>query len=316
MLSRTADNLYWMSRYVERAENTARMLDVSYRMSLLPSAVDSAELHWRPIVQIAPDPEGFDETYGDLTPGKVIDYMSLDPKNPSSIYSSIALARENARAERTAVSSEMWESLNATWLEIQHLKSTDLKKWGFRSFFEWVKERSHLFRGVSVGTMFRDDPFHFIRLGTFLERADNTARLLDVKYHVLLPSTEKVGGSVDYFQWGALLRSVSAFRAYRKRYHDAIFPWKVAELLILDEDMPRSLHHCYTMLTATLNLLAADQRLECQRLAGQIYADLRFGKIDSIFRSGLHEFLMDFVARSNELTIQLQRDFMMSLALD
>ncbi len=316
MLSRTAENLYWMSRYVERAENTARMLDVSYRMSLLPSATGSEELHWRPIVQIAPEPWRFDDNYGSHNADKVIEYMSLDRDNPSSIYSSVALARENARAERTAVSSEMWESLNATWLEVQNLKIRDLKKWGYRSFFEWVKERSHLFRGVSVGTMFRDDAFHFIRLGTFLERADNTARLLDVKYHVLLPATDPVGGSVDYFQWGALLRSVSAFRAYRKRYHDAIFPWKVAELLILDEDMPRSLHHCYEMVTSTLDILAEGQRLECQRMAGQVYADLRFGKIDGIFKEGLHEFLMKFVGRSNDLTTQLQRDFMMSLALD
>jgi len=316
MLSRTAENLYWMSRAVERAENTARILDVSYRMSLLPSVAGQQELHWRPAVLIGPDVSAFDTKHSEANADSVIDYMVLDSENPSSILSLLAQARENARAERTAISSEMWESLNSTWLEVDGMRVRDLKKWGYREFFEWVKQRSHLFRGVTVGTMYRDDAFHFIRLGTFIERADNTARILDVKYHVLLPQTESIGGSVDYYQWGALLRSVSAFRAYRKAYADTIYPWRVAELLILNENMPRSLHACFEDVVSTLEMLAPNKKLECQRLAGELYSDLRYGHIDRIFNSGLHEFLMDFIWRNNALAGQIQHDFMMALAVE
>ena len=166
-----------------------------------------------------------------------------------------------------------------------------------------MKERSHLFRGVVFGTMLHDDAFRFIRLGTFIERADNTARILDVKYHVLLPETEQVGGYVDYYQWGALLRSVGAFRAYRRVYHDTVYPWRIAELLILRADMPRSLHHCYEVVIGTLDELAGKKQLECRRLAGQIYARLRYGRIDKIFQSGLHEFLIDFIASNSALGV-------------
>jgi uncharacterized alpha-E superfamily protein len=314
MLSRTAENLYWMSRTVERAENIARILDVSYRMAMLPSVAGEQELHWRPAVLIGPDVNDFEERYGAFEADKVIEYMVLDLSNPSSILSCIASARENARAERTAISSEMWESLNATYLEINGLKYRDLKRWGFRDFFEWVKERSHLFRGVSFGTMYQDEAFRFMRLGTFIERADNTARILDVKYHVLLPETEKVGGYVDYYQWGALLRSVSAFRAYRKAYHDTIYPWRVAQLLILDEKMPRSLHFCFENVLEALSSLSNTKRLECLRLAGEIHSSFRFGKIEKIFQEGLHEYLMGFVRRNNALTLEIQRDFMMQPA--
>ena len=217
--------------------------------------------------------------------------MALEPENAGSIWSLIRDARENARAQRSAISSEAWESLNSTWLQVQNLDFEGLKRWGYRDFFDWVKERSHLFRGVVFGTMLHDDAFRFIRLGTFIERADNTARILDVKYHVLLPEGEQVGGYVDYYQWGALLRSVGAFRAYRKVYHDTVYPWRIAELLILREDMPRSLHHCYGNLIGTLDELAGKKELECRSLAGQTYARLKYGRIDRIFRSGLHEFL-------------------------
>jgi len=162
--------------------------------------------------------------------------------------------------------------------------------------------------------MLHDDAFRFIRLGTFTERADNTARILDVKYHVLLPETEQVGGYVDYYQWGALLRSVGAFRAYRRVYHDTVYPWRIAELLILRADMPRSLHHCYEAIIGTLDELVGKKQLECRRLAGQIYARLRYGRIDKIFQSGLHEFLIDFIASNSALGVQLQDDFLMTSA--
>lgn len=312
MLSRSAENLYWMSRYIERAENAARLLEVSNRMALMPAAGSSASLLWRPAIEIGPDPDSFDRQFDEANQRNVVHYMVLDRDNPSSIYSCIRAARENARAERTRISSEMWEALNETWLAIADLDESSLNDWGVRPFFNWVKGRSHLFRGVTLGTALQDDAFHFVRIGTFIERADSTARILDVKYHVLLPKTEEVGGAVDYYQWGALLRSVSAFRAYRKVYHREIEPWRVAELLILDEGFPRSLNACMAQVNDTLTILCKGRRHECARLAGDVSADLRYGRIDDIFQRGLHEFLEDFILRNNRLAGELQHDFMMS----
>lgn len=312
MLSRSAENLYWMSRYIERAENAARVLDVSKRMSLMPAAESSESLHWRPAIETGPDPDAFYKAHKEANARSVIAYMVLDRANPSSIWSCIRAARENARAERTRMSNEMWEALNETWLQIADLDETRLSAWGERTFFDWVKVRSHLFRGVTLGTALQDDPFYFVRLGTFLERADSTARILDVKYHVLLPGAEEVGGAVDYYQWGALLRSVSGFRAYRKIYHREITPGRVAEMLILNGDFPRSLHACMAQVKETLDIVASGKRMECGRLSGELYSDLRYGRIEDVFAEGLHEFLERFVLDNNRLGGELQRDFMMS----
>jgi uncharacterized alpha-E superfamily protein len=311
MLSRTAENLFWMARYVERAENVARMLDVALRMALLPSAAGNEHLHWKPVLAISPGTGKFQERYAALTPENVIRYVALDSDNETSIWSLIRAARENARAQRGAISNEAWESLNGTWLAIQEMGLKDLQRGGYRDFFDWVKERSHLFRGVVFGTMLHDDAFRFIRLGTFIERANNTARILDVKYHVLLPATEEIGGYVDYYQWGALLRSVGAFRSYRKIYRDTILPWRVAELLVLRRDMPRSLHHCYENLIGTLDDLAGENDLESRRQAGETYARLRYGRIDKIFGGGLHEFLTGFIRDNLDVGAQIQEDFLM-----
>lgn len=316
MLSRSAESLYWMSRYIERAENAARVLDVSYRMSLMPAAAPKESLYWQPAIEIGNDPGAFKARYGDASQNNVLHFTVLDRANPSSVYSCIRAARENARAERTRISSEMWEALNETWLAVSDLDAARLGAWGIRAFFDWVKSRSHLFRGVTVGTAMQDDAFHFVRIGTFIERADSTARILDVKFHVLLPSGEEVGGSVDYYQWGALLRSVSAFRAYRNVYRREIAPWRVAELLILQPAFPRSLTACLAEVDRTLGLLAPAKRLECVRLAGELYSDLRYGKIDDIFDDGLHQFLEDFLRRNNRLAGQMQKDFMMSAVVE
>lgn len=316
MLSRTAQNLFWLSRYIERAENTARLLDVTYRMSLMPSAESRQDEQWSPLLVIGSSADEFGARYGQVSGESVLEYMGFDPANPSSILACVAAARENARAERSAISTEMWESLNATHLELQSKKYKDFAKDGLRSFFDWVKERSHLFRGVTFGTMYRDDAFHFIRLGTFLERGDNTARILDIKYHQLMPGERMNGEAVDYFQWGALLRSVSAFRAYRQAYRDTVDPQKIAELLILDSDMPRSLLYCFEEVLNVLGTLCGTRPRECQRLAGEIHASLKFGRIDRIVSGGLHDFLNGFLIRTNGLAAQIQRDFMMSLQFD
>lgn len=249
MLSRQANNLYWMSRQIERAENTARLLDITYRMSLLPYRVTDEERAWAepwalPLVINGLAKEYYADNPGPVTSDKVLHFMVLDNTNPSSIYSLMRAARENGRTMRGLLTTEMYEDLNSMWLELRARSETALTHGGINDFFEWIKTQSHQFRGVTVGTMLRDEAFQFIRLGTFMERADNTVRLLDVKYHTLLPSADEVGGAVDYYQWSALLSSVSALSAYRRIYRDVITPKRVAELLLLHEDMPRSLHAC------------------------------------------------------------------------
>jgi uncharacterized alpha-E superfamily protein len=233
----------------------------------------------------------------------------LDQTNPSSIVSCAKAARENARAVRGSITSEMWEVLNVTWLELQNFNESRLDTEGVREFFEWVKERSHLFRGVTVGTALKDEAFQFNRLGTFLERSDNTARILDVKYHVLLPDVTDVGGAVDYYQWAAVLRSVSGFESYRRVYRDVITPLRVAELLILREDMPRSLHACMQATHEILQALPAPSAHEARRQAGQLWSDLRFGRIDVIFQRGLHEYLTEFLEQTAALADEINRAY-------
>ena len=205
MLSRAANNLYWMSRHIERAENTARLLDVTYRMSLLPYRIQESGEAWAEPWAVPLVINGLASAYyarypGPVSPDNVLRFMVLDPANPSSLFSCIQAARENARTERGAITSEMYEDINATWLEMRNQDYGRLQGDGVSTFFDWVKTRSHQFRGITFGTMLRDEGYSFIRLGTFLERADNTARLLDVKYHTLLPSAADMGGAVDYYQ--------------------------------------------------------------------------------------------------------------------
>ena len=309
MLSRTASTLYWMSRYVERAENTARILDVAYRMSLLTKDPDLQDQEWFAPLNITGTLFPFSGRHSIVCAKEVLHFVALDAENPSSIYSCAKRARENARAVRGSITSEMWEVLNATWLEMQNMDEDRLYARGISTFFDWVKERSHLFRGVTFGTMRRDDAFQFHRLGTYMERADNTARMLDVKYHVLLPSVEDVGGAVDYYQWSAVLRSVSAYESYRKVYSDTVTPVRIAELLILRVDIPRSLHFCmhdvYKILCEVQNRSSA----EATRQAGEIYAALQFGRIGNIFGIGLHEYLTEFLEATDRLGEEINQSF-------
>lgn len=311
MLSRTADHLYWMARYIERAENMARVLDVTHNMSLVPNAALSESALWRPALEISGNVEAFEEDYGEnYNAATVIHYLAMDINNSSSIYCALRSARENARAVRVSLTSETWENINALWLEFSQFIGQDLSQNGLHEFCDWVKARSHLFRGVCFGTMLRDDAFSFVRLGTFIERADNTARLLDVKYHLLLPTDEEVGGAVDYYEWSAVLRSVSAFQAYQKIFSDTIEPWRVAELLVLRRDMPRSLHACFDEITSILEQLNGSRSNECRRLAGELHAKLRFGRMQQIFQHGLHEFLTDFIESNNQLGAEVHKTFL------
>jgi uncharacterized alpha-E superfamily protein len=282
---------------MERAENTARMLDVTYRMSLLKQAVAEPHHEWRAMLSISGLHEDFEERYDEPSAANVMHFMALDEKNPGSIYNSIFTARENARAVRGSITSEMWEALNSTWLEMRGIHAEGIAENGISPFFDWVKERSHLSRGITHGTLLRDDTYRFLRLGTFFERADNTARILDVKYHILLPSLSEVGGAADYYQWGALLRSVSAFESYRKVYRDQITPKRVAELLILRADMPRSLTTCMNEVNRLLQEINGPRAGEVLRRCGLLQGELRFGSIDDIFTHGLHEYLSEFLER-------------------
>ncbi|MBL8515532.1 MAG: alpha-E domain-containing protein [Betaproteobacteria bacterium] len=309
MLSRTASNLYWMSRYVERAENSARILDVAYRMSLLTKDPSLQDQEWFAPLNITGTLFPFSGRHDVVNARQVLHFMALDPDNPASIYNCALQARENARAVRGSITSEMWEVINATWLEMKNMDEDRLHARGISNFFDWVKERSHLFRGVTFGTIRRDEAFHFHRLGTYVERADNTARILDVKYHVLLPSVADVGGAVDYYQWSAVLRSVSAFEAYRKVYRDVITPLRIAELLILREDLPRSLHFCLRDVYQILNLVRNSQSGEATRQAGEIYSQLQFGRISDIFAQGLHEYLTNFLHATGRLGEEINKSF-------
>lgn len=311
MLGRVADQLYWMARYSERAENMARILDVADRMTLTPQTEETRDSAWFSALEVAGAQAGYTEKYGSIAGRAVLHFMALDAENPSSIYSSIRAARENARALRGTITTEMFEAINATWLELRAMDDTILQQAGRRAFFDWVKERAHLFRGVAEGTMLRDEAMKFMSIGLDIERADNTARLLDSKYHVLLPSVEAVGGALDYYQWGALLRSLSAFRAYHKIYRDRITPLRVAELIILHVEMPRSMRCSYDRLMENLDDLCGNDAPDCARQAGRLQAWLKFRRIDEIFERGLHEFLTEFIDGNAEVGHQIARDFMM-----
>ena len=314
MLSRTADHLFWMSRYTERAENTARMLDVNYQTSLLPQSAAVAEMGWQGLLSISELLPAYTDLHGDVTPRAVMEFMVKDENNPSSIVSCLRAARENARAVRGTLTTEVWETQNQTWLEVNRMLASGDFERDPGVFFEWVKFRSHLSRGVTVGTMLMDEALHFMRLGTFLERADNTARLVDVKFHAVqsdfFGTATLQDQEYDFYHWSAILRSVSGFEVYRKVYRDVIRPERVAELLVLRPDMPRSLHASMNEVVANLRMVAGDESSDTLRHAGRLRAELQYGNIEEILATGLHAFLTQFLDRVNALGGRISRDFL------
>ena len=304
-----------MSRYTERAENTARMLDVNYQTSLLPQSAAAAQAGWMGMLSISELKQSYALKHGQhLRPRAVMDFMVRDENNPSSIISCLRAARENARAVRGTLTTEVWETQNQTYLEVVRMLEQGALERDPAAFFEWVKFRSHLSRGVTVGTMLQDEALNFIRLGTFLERADNTARLVDVKFHAVESDffgqgTEK-DQELDFYHWSAILRSVSGFEIYRKVYRDVIKPERVAELLILRADMPRSLLGCMNEVMVNLGLVTSQVDSESRRRAGKLRADLQFARIDEILATGLHAFLTQFLDRVNELGSHISREFL------
>ena len=308
MLSRVADRIFWMSRQMERAENMARILGVASNMVLFGTK-ETREQNLLAPLTITDSAERYFETRKLVTFDALMEFLALDPQNSSSIYSCLKWARENAHAVRWQITSEMWETLNTTWIDMKRVRRADLVGAGATKFFDWVKDRSHLFRGVTYGTILRGEAFNFSRLGTFLERADNTARILDVKYHVLLPSVKDVGGALDYYQWTALLRSVSAYETYRSLYRDQIFPIKVAQLLILERRMPRSLAACFEQITQAMERIEGQDRA-AKRLASELHARLTNADIGEIFQDGLHEYLTECIADMHELGGRIQRAYL------
>ncbi|MEJ3960349.1 alpha-E domain-containing protein [Brachymonas sp. G13] len=315
MLSRTADHLLWMSRYIERAENTARMLDVNYQTMLLPQSASQAEQGWSGLLSICELLPAYQRRHGRIQPDKVIDFMVADLDNPASIMSCLHASRENARAVRGTLTTEVWETYNQIWLEAQKLLETDVLRTDPSRFLEWVKHHSHLSRGVILGTMLHDQALHFMRLGTFLERADNTARLLDVKFHgsehtpaMDLDDDEEL----DFYYWSHILRSVSAFEIYRKVYRDVITPERVAELLIMRPDMPRSLAYCLNQVVGNLESIGAGMHSGSlsRRLAGRLQTDLHYGDIREILHTGLHAYLTHFLERIHALGVAVSREFL------
>jgi len=298
MLSRTADHLFWMSRYTERAENTARMLNVNYETSLLPQSASAAEAGWQGLLSISELLPAYTALHGDVNARSVMEFMVSDEDNPSSIISCLRAARENARAVRGSITSEMWENINDTWIAFQEKSRSINPLMTGNEFFEWVKERSHLFRGITFATARRDQPYHFVRLGTFIERADNTARILNVKYADEAPDSfeeTEVDKETDYYRLSAVLRSVSALEAYRDTYRDVIDARRVAEIMIFDPKLPRSLRYCMDEATAVIDELPRASSRVTRRIVSEINAKLRYGTIDEVLDYGLKRYLADFL---------------------
>ncbi|HZN58044.1 MAG TPA: alpha-E domain-containing protein [Planctomycetota bacterium] len=302
MLSRVADSIYWMSRYIERAENVARFINVNLNLMLdLPAG---SEEQWEPLVITAGDQARFRELHGKATRENVIRFLAFDPENANSILSCLRFARENARSVREVISSEMWEQLNKFYLMVNDAADSFASMESPHDFFTDVKMASHLFAGVTSATMSHGEGWHFCRLGGLIERADKTTRILDVKYFYLLPAVSYVGTPFDNIQWSAVLRSASALEMYRQR-HGTISPEKVAEFLILDREFPRSVHFCLIKAEQSLHSItgthlgtfrnAAEQRL------GQVCSELAYARIEDVISAGLHEFLDGLQTKLNHV---------------
>jgi len=310
MLSRVAETVYWMSRYVERAENTARCVDVNLHLQLdMPG---SAEGSWEPLLFTMGEKENFSKKYGRATREAVLRYLTFDEENPNGIFSCIAQARENARCVREICSSEMWTVLNRFFLA---LKSPDAQKKMLENphdFFVAVKETSQLFTGVAWGTMSHGEAWRFLRLGRMLERADQTSRILDVKYYLLLPTPSMVGMALDSVQWTALLKSVSAFEMFQKKY-SLVTPRNVSEFLVFDPEFPRSIRFCVNEVEMSLQRIAKEtgksEKSPALRLSGKLRADLEFSTIEEFFKIGLHEKLDRIQQALANLNGEVYREF-------
>ncbi|KAA5602694.1 alpha-E domain-containing protein [Blastochloris sulfoviridis] len=312
MLSRTADNLYWLARYIERAEFVARTIEVAQRMASLPTSYGGSSNEWESALATTGCADSFHKHYRDATERTVTEFLAFSPENSSSIVNCLETARANARAVRTALTVEMWEAINDVWLELKKLNRRKLDRDDVNRFLNKVKEASLLFDGSASRTMLRRDSYWFERLGHYIERADNTARILDVKYHLLLPDQSHVGGALDYYQWTSVLRAVSAVTSFHWVYRESVKPWLVADFLILNEQMPRSLASCYENITRYLDMLAQGYGRQgpAQRHARAMRARLQNARMEAIFGTGLHEFITGFLADNHRLGSEVTEQYL------
>ena len=320
MLSRVADSLYWMSRYIERAENEARLLDVNLQLLLDIGNEAEAMQHWAPVIASLEETDLFDSLYATADERSVTEFVTLQKKNQNSIFSCLNLARENARTTREQISSEMWEQINRLYLFVQSDEARTLLGSTPHEFFKRIIAGSHRFQGITDATMTHGEGWDFIRIGRLLERADSTSRILDVKYHILLPTGEDVGGNVDTIQWMAVLKSCSALEAYCKLYVSQVAPWKVAEFLVTHADFPRSIRFCIDSLDAALHRISGVAEThfenEAERLSGRLRSDVDYVTIGEIFELGLHEYLEAIQKRLVEVSEAMYATYCASLALD
>lgn len=304
MLGRTAANLFWLSRYVERAENVARLIEAGYRMSLINAETEARAEDLVSMMQALSVDTRYFEKFETTELRTVVQFMIFDEDNPSSIKSCLRNARNNARTERTSLTSDMWESINGSWLDFSQMRATQSSEKYLPDLLTWVKKASHQWRGALLGTVLRSEGFAYSQLGNFVERADNTARILDMKYYVLLPRATVVGGELDLQQWALILRATSAYRSYRHVYHDRFRAWNIADYLILRPEMPRSLMFCTRWVQETLEMLEVFHggRSAAHEVADQMSVMLEGNDMDQIFSTGLHEFLSAFLGRNHALT--------------
>jgi len=309
LLSRVADSVYWMARYIERAENIARYIGVNLNLQLdLP--LDPA-YQWQPLIDTTGDAAAFYERYGTATQGKVIEFLAYDQENPNSIFSCLRAARENARSVRETISSEMWAQVNSMYLQIQSQHNMPEPERLLDAFRE-IRLGCHLFQGVTDATMTHNEAWHFLRLGRKLERADKTSRILDVKYFMLLPSVRDVGTPYDDIHWAAVLKSVSGFEMYRKKY-GLLSPFNIVEFLVMDHEFPRSIHYCVRCagdsLLAITGSLGGHFRYRTEQLMGLLRAEMDFASVGSVIRAGLHEYLDALQGKMNQIDASMREDF-------
>jgi uncharacterized alpha-E superfamily protein len=309
MLGKTAGGLFWMFRNLERSENTARLIEAGFRIALTRPAGDDDE--WHSVLQTAAVSDLYYQRHEELDAAKAIDFMLRDTANPSSVINSISAARQNARLVRTAITREVWEAVNDTYMVLKDVLARPVRPRDLPEALATVRQQSALVRGAMAGTMLRNDIFDFARLGTFIERADNTARILDVKYYVLLPSISQIGSSLDNVQWETILRSVAGQRAYRWLNQGEANPMGIADFLIFDSRMPRSLRFATSKMSTNLCFLerAYDLRHPSQDMIDALLTRLDSASIEEVFEEGLHEFLTNFLTDIARLGGQIEQDY-------
>jgi uncharacterized alpha-E superfamily protein len=307
MLSRTADHLYWMSRYLERAVNLARMIDAHQRLALLPRVPEAVRQGWQATLVSLGAAGADQERHGAVTPRAAFNFLAFDREHPGSILQCLRAARENARAVRGTITSDMWETLNETYLDSAAFNSS-MPEAARGDFLEWVKYRAHLTRGITSGTLLRDEAAHFTHIGTFLERADNTTRMLEARWRDPGGRGERLIEEAS--EWAVLLRAMSAFEVFRRLYRDSVTPQRVTQMLLMRDDLPQGVHRCLDELQANLAAVANEQSKETLRRVGELHSQFHFGRFEELCAEGVTTFLDRFQGRLKDLGERIANDFL------